>query len=316
MKPARGIAPIVLSLSGAALVASAQPPSRPFIGGDVDQDTILEQMGGAYPRELRQVGTSSVTLRVELGPIRVAYKPRTDAHPRGYLAEIGAYHVARLLGMDNVPPVRGLRMPRNVMQDRFTSEHEEDWEPIRQNIRWDEGGVARGAAIYWIPSMRQTELATEDGVDAVAEWLRVGGEIPEGSEGVAADLSTMFAFDYLIANWDRLSGGNVSTTEAGDRLFVRDHNVAFGGVRGARYDRLRQTLERVQRFRRSFVVALRALDADALRASLATDPESADGRVILDDDQIAAVMQRRDALLSYVSALVAVHGADRVLVWE
>lgn len=91
-------------------------------------------------------------------------------------------------------------MPRNVMQDRFSSEHEEDWEPIRETIRWDEGGVARGAAIYWIPAMRPSPLATEPGVDAVRDWLLVGGEIPEGSEGVAADLSTMFAFDYLIAS--------------------------------------------------------------------------------------------------------------------
>ncbi|MEZ4336365.1 MAG: hypothetical protein R3B82_07035 [Sandaracinaceae bacterium] len=316
MSRARSLALIVLWLAGATLVASAQAPARPFVGGDLDQDTILERMDGASPRELRQVGTSSVTLRVELGSLRVAYKPRTDAHPRGYLAEIGAYHVARLLEMDNVPPVRGLRMPRNVMQDRFQSEHEEDWEPIRQNIRWDEGGIVRGAAIYWIPSMRQTELATEAGIDGARDWLRVGGAVPEGQAGVARDLSTMFAFDYLIANWDRLSGGNVSTTEAGDRLFIRDHNVAFGGLTGARYDRLRRTLERVQRFSRGFVTRLEALDADALRASLATDPETTDGRVILDDDQIAALMQRRDALLSYVAALVAVHGADRVLVWE
>lgn len=314
MRPARaGL--LSLAVVSGALVASAQAPARPFVGGDVDQDTILEQMTSAYPRELRQVGTSSVTLRVELGTIRVAFKPRTDSHPRGYLSEIAAYRVARFLGMDNVPPVRGLRMPRPVMETNFRSDHEEDWEPIREQIRWDAPGVARGAAIYWIPAMRSSELATPDGVDAVAGWLRVDGEVPEGSAAVARDLSTMFAFDYLIGNWDRLSGGNVSTTQSGDRLFVRDHNVAFNGLRGERYQRVRRTLERTQRFSRSFVERLQALDEAALRAALSEDPEAAE-RDILTPDQVADVLERRRALLSYVAGLIAVHGADRVLVWD
>ncbi len=311
MRRARILAPVLVLALG-ALSASAQP--RPFLGGELDQDAILARMEGA-PRELRPVGTSSVTMRVELGAIRVAFKPRSDAHPRGYLAEIGAYHVARLLGMDNVPPVRGLRMPRNVMRQQFRSEHPEDWEPIAENIRWDEPGVARGAAIYWIPAMARSELTSESAIHAIRGWLRVGGELPAGREGVARDLSTMFAYDYLIGNWDRLSGGNVSATEGGERLFVRDHNVAFGAVSGDRYARLRRTLERAQRFSRSFIGRVRALDAAALRASLATDPEAAEGP-ILDEQQIEGVMQRRAALLSYVAGLVAVHGAERVLVWD
>lgn len=306
---------VVLAFVLGAESAAAQP-ARPFVGGDVDQDTILERMTSAYPREMRQVGTTSVTLRVDLPNIRFAYKPRTDTHPRGHTAEIAAYRLARLLAMDNVPPVTGLAMPRRVMQQRFTSDREGDWDPIREQIRWDAPGIARGAAIYWIPSMRSSELSTEPGVDAVAAWLAVDGAVPPGSDGVARDLSTMFAYDYLIGNWDRLSGGNVSTNEEGTRLFVRDHNVAFNApLTGQRYDRISGTLERVQRFSRGFVERVRALDEATLRAELALDP-LAEERGILSDEQIAGVMARRRALLSYVAALIFVHGADRVLVWE
>ena len=309
----------VHAVFGDAALVSAQPeapqPLRRFVGGVIDQDRILEQIAGAYPRTLRQVGTSSVTLRVELGVLRVAYKPRTDAHPRGYLAEIAAYRVARSLEMDNVPPVLGLQMPRRVMQAHFESEHEGEWEPIREEIRWDAPGVARGAAIYWIPAMRSSPLATEAGVGEVAAWLEVDGDVPAESNDVARDLSTLFAFDYLIGNWDRLSGGNVSTTEEGDRLFVRDHNVAFHApLTGARYARIRRNLERVQRFSRSFIERVEALDEAALVASLEADPEAAE-RPILNEAQIAGVMSRRRGLLSYVGALVALHGADRVLFW-
>ncbi|MBX3271392.1 MAG: hypothetical protein KF729_14090 [Sandaracinaceae bacterium] len=307
---------LLLALALVGSGASAQEAPLPFVGGELDQDEILERMSPHFVRELRQVGTSSVTLRADLAAVRVAFKPRTDLHPRGYLAEIAAYRIARALGMDNVPPVRGLRLGRAMMRERFRSDHAEDWPPIEAAIRWDEGATVRGAAIYWIPAMRPSELATEAGLDASTPWLRLEGEVPEGAQGVARDLSTMLAFDYLIANWDRLSGGNVSTTAQGDRLFVRDHNVAFGQLVPARYERLRQTLERTQRFSRGFVARLAALDATALRASLAADGEALGGRAVLDDAQIAAFSARRRALLSYVAALVAVHGAERVLVWE
>ena len=298
--------------------ASAQPPRRHFLGTAVDQDSILASMARGYPRGMRQVGTSSVTLRVELGPVRVAYKPRTDSHPRGYLAEIAAYRVARLLRLDNVPPALGLRMPRQVMQTHFEAESQGEWEPIRQEIRWDAPGVARGVAIYWINAMRSTDLSTEAGVEAASPWLTVGGELPEESVDLARDLSTLFAFDYLIGNWDRLSGGNISLSPEGDRLFVRDHNVAFQApLTDGRYRRIRRNLERVQRFSRGFVRRLQALDEAALRASLAEDPEAeASGRPILSDAQVADVMTRRAGLLSYIGALIEQHGAEQVLAWE
>lgn len=307
---------LALTLGVGATQASAQPAPRPFLGGDRSQDEILERLENGPPFRFRQVGTSSVTLRIDLGAEDdAAYKPRTRSHPRGYRAEIAAYRVARALGMDNVPPVVGRPMNRLGMQNRFESEHPEDWEALRQEILWDAPGVARGAAIYWIPRMRASDLDDVAGLEAVAEWLRIDGEVPADREALARDLSTMLAFDYLIGNWDRFSGGNVSTDESGRRLFVRDHNVAFQSpLTDALYARLRGHLERTERFSRSFVAAVRALDEERLSAALAEDP-TAEGRPILSPRQIEDVMDRRRALLSYVGALVALHGAERVLVW-
>jgi hypothetical protein len=296
----------------AALHVAAQ--DEPFLGDDRTPAQIETALASRTPRRMRQVGTSSVTLRMELGnDVEAAFKPRTRSHSRGYLSEIAAYRIGRALGMDNIPPAVGRTLPRPLMQERFESDHPEDWEPIRGEILWDAPGYARGAAIYWVPRMRQTELATLSGLSAAAPWLSIDGEVPPESAALARDLSTMLAFDYLIANWDRWSGGNVTLDPSSHRLYVRDHNVAFlEPVDGERYERVRAGLERTTRFSRTFVSRLAELDEDAIRDALAEDPEGRE-HAILTDAQIAGVLMRRRALLSYVGALVAIHGADRVL---
>ncbi|MGE0789128.1 MAG: hypothetical protein AB7S26_25875 [Sandaracinaceae bacterium] len=293
----------------------AQPPSPGFAGGDVDQDAILAILAERYPVRVRQVGTSSVTLRLDMtGSVTAAFKPRTDSHPRGWQAEIAAYRVARALGMDNVPPALARRFARPVLEARFEPAHPGDWDTIRDEIRWDNPGVVRGAMIYWVPEMRRSELDTEAGLTPLWNGLSAEGPVP--SDPRAADVAVMLAFDYLIGNWDRLSGGNVSQTANGERLFVRDHNVAFQApLTGARYERVRGWLERVQRFPRGFVARLVDMDEATVRAAMAADPEN-EAQATLTDEQIAELMGRRRALLSYIAGLVALNGTDAVLAWD
>ena len=306
----------IAAASALTLTASAQPPD-PFVGGDRTHAEILDRLESGAPRRFTPVGTSSVTLRVDLGArYDTAYKPRTRSHPRGYLSEIAAYRIARALGMDNVPPVARREMSRLVMQNRIELEHPEDWEAIRQEILWDAPGIARGAAIYWIPSMSRTELDSLRGLDAWSEWLEVGADVPPDRASIARDLSTMLAFDYLIGNWDRFSGGNVSATDDGTRLFVRDHNVGFQHpLTGSRYDRVRERLERARVFSRGFVERLRALDEATLRAALHPEGD-VEQEPLLGPAQIEGILDRRRALLSYVAALVALHDAGAVLAFE
>ncbi len=306
-----------IAIAAMAIAQTGSAQERPFVGGERTASAILTDLSMRVPRRFRQVGTSSVTLRVDLGEgVEMAFKPRTRSHSRGYTAEIAAYRISRLLGMDNVPPVIGRSLPRPLVQERFESDHrEEDWEAIRGEILWDAPGVVRGACIYWVPRMRSSELATYAGLEEASAWLAQSGEVPPEQADLARDLSTMLAFDYLIGNWDRFSGGNVSTDEARARLFVRDHNVAFlEPLRGERYERVRRHLERVQRFSQSFVERVRALDRASIEAALREDPEGRE-RALLDDAQIEGVLSRRRALLSYVAALVEVHGEERVLAW-
>jgi len=124
------------------------------------------------------------------------------------------------------------------------------------------------------------------------------------------------AFDYLIGNWDRWSGANAQGVPSGERLFVRDHNVAFYAPLPAHFhQRILDKLLATERFSRSTIEAIDALDEGAIRTELANDPSSA-REPILTDRQIADVLDRREALRSHVGALIDRFGVDRVLCFE
>ena len=69
-------------------------------------------------------------------------------------------------------------------------------------------------------------------------------------------------------------------------------------------------LQRVQRFSRTLIDRARALTYESLVAAIA--PDADEGRPLLNERQLRAVMQRRDTLIQYVDALVQIHGEDEV----
>jgi hypothetical protein len=298
----------------AAAVAGAQPEGQRFLGSGRDAETLLTILGSRLPRAVEQVGHSSVVLRLDLDGLFAAFKPRSRQHPRGHLNEAAAYRLAALLGMDNVPPTRIVRMPRRPLEQIVTAaEGEVAWDRLRQRMTWDRAATCAGANIYWIPDLTPTDLDEPQMREAWAGWLRIGATVPEGREGLARDLSRMVAFDYLIANFDRFSGGNVSTTEDGSRLYVRDHNVAFTAPLPPHlYERVRQELLATERFDPAFLRALVAMDRPAIEDALAEDREAA-GRDLLTEPQLEELLDRRRILLTYISGLVAVHGLRAVL---
>lgn len=273
----------------------------------------------APARRFRQVGSTSVTFRVELSGRLAAFKPRTRMHGRGYLAELAAFRLALILGMDNVPPVVARVMARTTIRDRLDSRDRSDWEAHRREVLWDEPGVARGVMIHWVPDLTRAPF---DRVTSFDELVRpaLAAEAPSRATSellptVLSDLSSMVAFDFLIGNWDRFSGGNISLNGAGDRVYVRDHNAAFQMSSTSPLNaRLRARLETVERFSREFVERVVVLDEASIRSALApagpTDYEN-----LLSDSQIANVLVRRRTLLSYIGALIALYGEERVLCW-
>ena len=286
-----------------------------FIGSELSQDAIVERLRRGGIRRIRPIRASqSLVFRVRLeGGMNSAYKPRTNQVRWGHRAEVAAYRIARALGMDNVPPAAIRHMRQAAMERQVDADFSERWEDFERLVRWGRRGSVPGAMIFWIRDLNDIELDHTRRLNEWRGWLTHDGVIPEGSERLAADLATMVAYDFLIGNWDRFSGGNIDANADGTRLYIRDHNVAFAHPMPARLlRRVSGHLERTQRLSRSWVAALRALDDEALRRAVQLDDES-ESEFLLSEAQMADVLDRRTAILAYVASLVDEHGEASVL---
>ncbi len=292
-------------------VASAELESVPrFVGTDVEQDEILEVIASAASRSFKPVGHSSVVLRMRtVARVTAALRVRTHALQYGYQHEIAAYRVSRLLGLDNVPPVVYRRATWKEIRQRFHDDMLDQRASIRRAVLWDEDGSTPAAAIYWVKGLRSVGLENRTRWQG---WLREAA-IPEGKAALARDLSTMVVFDFLIGNWDRFSGGNLPTDSSGQRALLRDNDRSFSTpLHERRYAALLEGLTRTTRFSKDVVRRLAALDAAALQTELARDPSHVSDP-LLDDAQIADLMDRRATVLSYIAALIEARGEEAVL---
>jgi hypothetical protein len=301
--------------SPASLLAAQPAAPRDFFGLEGGDADWIARAGRAQPARFRPIGTSSLVFKVYFsGGLEAAFRPRVRAQGRGWIHEVVAYRLARVLGMDQVPPVVSRGVARREVMAHLDADYGGDRGALEADLA-ARGDVVWGALVAWVPGLRDLALDTSRGIARSRPWLAQSGALPAGDEAtLAADLSTMIAFDYLIANVDRWSGANVRADASGRRLVVRDHNLALlAPLPDAQHERLLGPLRRVERFSRRFTGALRALDEARVRASLAADPAFAEGVVDVDAGQIAGILERREALLSRVGALVDVYGDEAVL---
>jgi hypothetical protein len=298
---------LVWAGAGAQAEQASLPP---FVGTEVPQDDLLEVIATADSRSFKAVGHTSVVLRMRtVARVTAALNVRSRTLQTGYRHEIAAYRIARLLSLDNVPPAVFRRATWKEIQQRFHEDQLGRRGSIRRAVVWDEDGSAPGAAIYWVKGLRS--IGSSSG-QRWRSWLR-DGDIPDSRTAIAKDLSTMILFDFLIGNWDRFSGGNVSTDPSRQRVVIRDNDRAFSTpLLERRYRTLLEGMARTERFSESVVRSLAALDEVSIRDALAEDPSHASSP-LLNDDQIADVLDRKATILSYIAALIDEHGEDRVL---
>lgn len=308
---------LVLVLASGPIVSAQEAPAatHTYAGGGVAVEDILEALATAHPDNLRPIGTTSTTFQMQLtGPIDAAWRPETPTQRRGWLAELAAWRLADRLGLDSVPPACVRILERRQIRRRLDPDlTPEDADLIVAGLTVV-GVSVRGTASYWIPNLGRTdELDGPAGLLRWGAWLEPDAEIPADRAALARDLSSMVAFDVLIGNADRASGSNMRTITTGDgetRLAIRDHNLAFvARPSAAQWQRMLTMLRRARRFSRAFVERLEALDEAAVRTAVADEAVES----VLDDVQIAAVMDRRAAVLSWIGALIEVYGEDAVL---
>jgi hypothetical protein len=314
-----------------ALAADPQlSPKPPELFAGLMQEDILRELTRARASDLRPVGVTSLVFRAELdAPFRAALKAATFSRPGGPVNEAAAYRLARCLGLDNVPPVVLRRMSGAEIQRKLAYVWQPRWLEFEPQLVIGPLGLIEVAAIYWIEDLQDLGLESFTMTQRAFGWLKIDGEAPPERAQLAKQLSTMIAFDYLIGNWDRWSGGNLKGTAAGDFLYMRDHDAGFAGrISEPLQRRMLEPVQRTQRYSRSFVQAVRALDRETLIRELSRDPLLAEhirldaspgpqpARPVLDQRVFDQLFDRRDTLLTYIKALIEEHGEKRVLSFE
>lgn len=275
----------------------------------------------------RSVGSTSVVFKVPLdGGLSAAFKPETRKHGGRWRAEVAAYRVSRLLGLDHVPPSvpRAAKMSALVASTRSAAAAK----LLREQCLPREDGRLPGAMIAWVPGLTRLPLEIDPLWSAWREWLSVlppprplERRLPIASakrvreaKALAPQISTLVVFDHLIGNRDRWSGHNVLLDVTHTRVMFLDHNLAFDAkLDVASTIKRNLVLHRVQRFSRGLVARLRALSRAELVDAIGLDDL---GGPLLDEAQIDATLSRRDELLGYVDELVAQFGEEKILAFD
>lgn len=303
---AAGVAPLDARVAG-AVDAGPLPTGTGFLG--LDDEAILGRICDAPVERIeRNRGGSTVSFRVWLaGGQRGLFKPQQRSEVANYRAELAAYRLSRLLGLHRTPPACGRTMPRDRLQRIADASGDPAFSQRVMTELLGRGDAVPGAMLFWVPGA----LEPVPGADRYAALLGIGALDP-ADRALAADLSALLLFDFLTDNVDRWSGGNILRQRAapgqppGAMLFM-DNGASFSALHdgmGARPQDQAARLDRVQRFPRAFVAAMRALTPESLRAAVGRDPLGP----CLSDLQIAAVIARRDRLLRHVEATVAARG--------
>lgn len=174
-----------------------------------------------------------------------------------------------------------------------------------QRVRFER----RAAWSFWGEALRQGAPA--------ASLRRLDRDLWARNEllrGLAPQVSSAIVLDHLLGMRDRWGSDPVVVDAKAPRLLTLD----LEGALDPRADRDVKhrpgvALKRVERFSRGVVAALRALGREQLIQAVGKDEQ---GARLLDEQQLALVLARRDEILKHVDGLVAAHGASRVLCWE
>ncbi len=263
----------------------------------------------------KSIGHTSVVFKLRLDDgSEAAWKPRSRRGANRYRGEIAAYRLGRKLGLSNVPLAVPRSFPLAQLRAALGDPATGAGKLLADEAVPDARGEVRGALIPWIPDLRFLDLEAEPRRAEWRAWLRSNGSVPPDKTRLALQISTMIVFDYLTANWDRWSGGNIGTDATGQPiLFIDNDGAFFDPPPAAALARQRALLADVAHFSRRFIAALHTLEPEVARAAMGED---APGEPLLAPRVLAGLEERRRTALALVDAAIVRDGQDRVLSFE
>jgi hypothetical protein len=321
----------------------AEPPANGFLGKS--ETATLDGLRSGQLQSAEK-GTSGRTLAFKVtldSGVQGYYKPEQRLAGASWSAEVAAFYLDRALQIDRVPPVVSKRLPWKELAPVAVGD------PRAKTVVVGKDGTVRGALIAWLPEKlepAQTPSGWEDWIRSepldpfavspfqpAAAYKRASAEQQKHRNGATAsavgtrpaptparpelpaELSDLIVFDYLTGNSERFAADNANLLTLGGSdkgpLIFLDNGSAFAGTPASgQHGLVDVQLAAVSKFRRRTTDALRALDIDALKATMAADPLGP----ILDAAAWRGLEARRKAVLDHVRRQEKQFG-DAVYAW-
>lgn len=256
------------------------------------RDEMQRMMGiePMHPQRIKSIGHTSVVLKIEMREGQVfVFKPRSKKGHERYKGEIAAFRLGLALGIDAVPKAYQQSFGRDQIDGAIADEKTKKL-IADEVVDEPSGGVVAGALMPWIDDYTVLPLEKEPLFSQWRGWLKKDATIPDDKKELAREVSTLVLFDFLTANWDRWSGGNVATSK-GKMLYVDNDGAFFENPPKDALARNKRYLEGVDRFSKSVVEALRDLTEDGIRERM---------RAALSEKALEGLFARRKEALAVV----------------
>lgn len=298
-------------------VQPPEPAAPATVFGAADEELLMPLGAAAVIGTKLNRGGTSLSLRIEFANgARAAFKPE-QIHPQSDpRREIAAYRLDRLLGLGRVPPAKATSIPVADLLAATPANHRTFVADRLAEEAIDRKGVLHGELSWWIPEIKLAKLGTHridepEGKKLWRAYLKLGATIPDEHRPMVAQIAAIALFDVLIDNPDRWSGSNTRMSPDGTVLYFMDNSMSFSRYAFG-HERNVLTLRRMEVFPRGLVEKLRGLTLESVQAALAVDGDAALGP-LLSDEEVRAILARRDNMLRHVDRLIAEHGEAAVL---
>jgi hypothetical protein len=245
---------------------------------------------------------STIKFKARVGTTKVVVRPAQALDAGNFRADVAAHRIATALGVTTVPYGCLRRIDRASLDAVAGTELRRR---LADEVSWAADGTVAVSVVAWVDGVKPAGLEqTRRAWRAqLAQVTPLAGDTTAAAEG-----SRLAVWDFLIANWDRWSGGNTFRIGTLGAFVWLDNAAGFGReLERTRAARAR-TLSKVERFSRSLIDTLRTLDDPSLDRVLAGTGLTA--------ARITELAARRDLILAHVDALIATYGEAAVLVFD
>jgi hypothetical protein len=258
-------------------------------------------------------GGSSVSLRLTFKDgSMAAFKPDQHHEQTVPRFEIAAYRLNRMLGLSRVPPATWRRFSKSELLERLDAKSRFSVNRILEEVKWDKDGTVAGEVSVWIPVIRPLHLETFEFRRKWVRWLAPYDYLWQEEYSLAAQISNMILFDFLLNNPDRFTGNNTQADGRMKRLFYMDNTYAFY-PNGEGTPTCRQYMRTARRYSEKMIRNIRRMDLRQVRAEVA---ESGGAPwPLLKDNEIDALLERKEFLMREITRNIAHFGWEKTVVF-